>query len=150
MLLNSRQQRLRVRAHNLADLLAVLEHDEGGHGADVELLRYIGYFVDVDLDEMCAGVFFREPVSLLVSVFRRMVFGGNGMEGRDGNVLGDSRSNDLARTAPGCKRVEDHNFVVFEGGVELGFAVGREGLALFSYRVPLQPISIPPPMQEKM
>ena len=33
------------------DLVAVLEHHEGGHGGDTELLREFRHLVDVDLDE---------------------------------------------------------------------------------------------------
>jgi hypothetical protein len=56
-LLNRRLQRRRVRTHDLTDLLAVLEDQEGGHGANAELLRDIGDFVDVELDEVHVGVF---------------------------------------------------------------------------------------------
>jgi hypothetical protein len=50
-------QRRRISTHNLPDLHAVLEDEEGGHGADAELLRDIGDFVDVELDEVDGGVF---------------------------------------------------------------------------------------------
>jgi hypothetical protein len=53
--LNSRLQRLRVRTHDLIQLLSVLEDEECGHGADTEFLRYVGDLVYVELDEVCAG-----------------------------------------------------------------------------------------------
>jgi hypothetical protein len=52
-LLNRSLQRGRVSADNLADLLSVLEDDECRHGADAKLLRNIGDFVNVDLNEVC-------------------------------------------------------------------------------------------------
>jgi hypothetical protein len=39
--LNSRQERLGVRTHDLLDLVLVLEDQECGHGADAELLRNV-------------------------------------------------------------------------------------------------------------
>jgi hypothetical protein len=62
--LNSRQERLGVRTHDLLDLLLVLEDQECGHGADAELLRNVGDLVDIELDEMGAGVFLGEPDAL--------------------------------------------------------------------------------------
>jgi len=41
--------------------------------------------------------------------------------GRD--VLYDLRGNDLARTAPGCKGIENDDLVVLKSGLELCFAV---------------------------
>lgn len=38
-------------------------------------------------------------------------------------VLDDLRRNDLARTAPGGKAVEDHQTLLAEGGVEVGLPV---------------------------
>ena len=61
-ILDSGQQRLGVCADDLGRLLAVLEDEEGGHGADAELLGHVGDLVDVNLDEVCAGEFFGEPV----------------------------------------------------------------------------------------
>ena len=66
--LDGSKQRLRVGADNLVDLLAVLEDEEGGHGADSELLGYVGDLIDVELDKVCASVLLREPVCLLVFV----------------------------------------------------------------------------------
>ena len=69
-LLNSGQQRLWIRTHNLLHLLLVLEDQEGWHGADTELLRDIGNFIDIELDEVGGGEFFREPLSkIIVSVY---------------------------------------------------------------------------------
>lgn len=42
----------RVGTDDLVGLLAVLEDEEGGHGADAELLAEVGDLVDVDLDEV--------------------------------------------------------------------------------------------------
>jgi hypothetical protein len=55
-LLDRGLQRRRVSANDLADLLAALEDDEGGHGADAELLRDVWDFVNVELDEVYVGV----------------------------------------------------------------------------------------------
>jgi hypothetical protein len=59
---------LGVCAHNLTDLLAVLEEDECGHGADAELLCNVGDLVDVKLVEAGFGVLLREPVRVLAQV----------------------------------------------------------------------------------
>jgi hypothetical protein len=64
VLLDAGLNGLRVCAHDLTDLLAVLEEDKGGHGADTELLRNVGDLVDVELVEACVGVLLREPVHL--------------------------------------------------------------------------------------
>lgn len=89
-----------VRSDHLADLLATLEEDESGHGADAELLRDVGGLVDVDLDELGAGV--------LVAVLLDL--------GRDG----------LARTAPGGEGVEDDQLTAGDGGVELALSVPQK------------------------
>jgi hypothetical protein len=44
-------KRLGVRANNLRYLLAVLEKEEGGHGADAEVLGNVGDFVHIELVE---------------------------------------------------------------------------------------------------
>lgn len=49
-----------VGADNFTDLLAVLEDDERGHGADAELLRHVRHFVHVDLVEAHTGVLVRQ------------------------------------------------------------------------------------------
>jgi len=51
-----------VGTDNGGDLLAVLEEDEGGHGADAQLLGDLGDLVDVDLVEAGAGVCGGHPV----------------------------------------------------------------------------------------
>jgi hypothetical protein len=56
VLLDTSLDGLGVCADNLADLLAVLEEYEGGHGADAEFLRNVGDLVDVELVETCLGV----------------------------------------------------------------------------------------------
>jgi hypothetical protein len=73
-ILNSSQKRLGVCAYDLSTLLAVLEDEEGGHGADAKLLGYIGDFIDVDLDEVCAGEIIGEPISNLL-VFIHIIGG---------------------------------------------------------------------------
>lgn len=52
------QQFRLVGTHYLRDLLAILEYEEGRHGADGEFLCYVGDFVDVDFDEVYRGEFF--------------------------------------------------------------------------------------------
>jgi hypothetical protein len=44
-------------------------------------------------------------------------------EGKGRDVLYDLRGNDLARTAPGCKGIENDDLVVLKSGLELCFAV---------------------------
>ncbi len=51
VLLEKELQGRRVGAHELVDLLAVLEECKCGHGADAELLGQLGQFVDVKLGE---------------------------------------------------------------------------------------------------
>jgi len=84
----------RVGADDLADLLAVLEDEEGGHGADRVLLGGLGDLVDVDLEEARVGVVVREFDNL--------------------------GSDDLAGTAPGGEEVDDHHAGLVEGGIEVG------------------------------
>jgi hypothetical protein len=71
VLLDAGLDGLGVCAHNLTNLLAVLEEDEGGHGADAELLCNVGDLVDVELVEAGFGVLFREPAHVLVSLATR-------------------------------------------------------------------------------
>jgi len=61
IVLDRRLQRSRVRAHDLTDLVAVLEQQESGHGADGELLRHFGDLVDVELVEAGVGVVVGHP-----------------------------------------------------------------------------------------
>jgi hypothetical protein len=68
MLLDSGLKSDRVGANDLADLLAVLEQQESGHGADGLLLRDLGDLVDVDLVEAGVGVVVGEPVGAVVLV----------------------------------------------------------------------------------
>jgi hypothetical protein len=67
VLLNSGLKSNRVGANDLADLLAVLEEQESGHGADGLLLGDLGDLVDVDLVEAGVGVVVGEPVGGYVS-----------------------------------------------------------------------------------
>jgi hypothetical protein len=91
--LNGGLESLGVGTDDLADLLAVLEEQEGGHGADVQFLGDIGNLVDVELEE--GGV---------------LVHAG---------VFCDGGSDDLARTAPGGETVEDNDLVVFDSLIPL-------------------------------
>lgn len=93
---------LDMRAHDLADLLSVLEDHKGRHGADAEFLGDVGDFVDVELVE--AGV--------RVGVGELDDFGGDGFAGG----------------APGGHAVDDHEGRVGEGFVVGGFA--GEGISL--------------------
>ena len=143
-----------VGADDLADLLAVLEEEESGHGAHAVLLGDLGDLVDVDLVEAGVGVGVGEPgkrsvllvcpswriarisVSML-GVFVRGSFWADGLIcNRAGllgqawarmgrNVLDDLRSDDLAGTAPGGEEVNDHEALLAESGVEVGLAVNR-------------------------
>lgn len=61
MLLDGGLEGLGVGTDDLADLLAVLEQDEGGHGADAEFLGDLGDLVDIELVEAGVGVRVREP-----------------------------------------------------------------------------------------
>jgi len=92
---------LLVRTDDLADLLAVLEEHERGHGADAELLGDVGDLVDVNLVE----------VDLVLELLR---FGELDEFGRD----------DLAGAAPGGEAVDHDEFVaagLVHGGAEGGF-----------------------------
>ena len=103
MLLDSGLQRPLIRAHDLADLLAVLEEQERRHGADAELLRDVADLVDVDLEELGVRVLLAELDDL----------------GRD----------DLAGPAPGGEAVEHDEGLgvgVEDLGLVGGFAVEQE------------------------
>lgn len=56
--LDSRLERLGVRAHDLGNLLAVPEQEERRHGADAEVLGDVWNVVDVELEEARCGVGF--------------------------------------------------------------------------------------------
>lgn len=62
MLLDGGLESDRVGTNDLADLLAVLEEQEGGHGAHALLLGDLGDLVDVDLVEAGVGVVVGKPV----------------------------------------------------------------------------------------
>ena len=62
MLLDSGLESGGVGTDDLADLVAVLEEEESGHGADGLLLGDLGDLVDVDLVEAGVGVVVGEPV----------------------------------------------------------------------------------------
>ena len=52
---------LGVGTDDLGDLVTVLEEQEGGHGADAELLSNVGDLVDVELVEAGVGICAGEP-----------------------------------------------------------------------------------------
>lgn len=85
-----------VGADKAVDLLAVLEKEEGGNGADAEFLGNFGNFVDVKLDKVH-----------LVLEFIRV------------GVLFQDGSNGLARRAPVGVRVDNDDLVVCDGLTEL-------------------------------
>lgn len=62
VLLDGGLESLGVGTDDLADLFAVLEEQEGGHGADAEFLGDVWDLVDVDLVEAGVGVGVGEPV----------------------------------------------------------------------------------------
>lgn len=55
---------LGVGTNDLANLLAALEEQEGGHGADAELLCNVGDLVDVELVELGRSELLGEPGGL--------------------------------------------------------------------------------------
>lgn len=67
VVLDSGLEGLGVGTNDLGNLVAVLEKDEGGHGADAELSCNLGEFVDVELVEARAGVLLGEPTRRLVA-----------------------------------------------------------------------------------
>jgi hypothetical protein len=66
VLLDSGLKSNRVGANDLADLLAVLEEQESGHGADGLLLGDLGDLVDINLVEAGVGVVVGEPVKVVL------------------------------------------------------------------------------------
>jgi hypothetical protein len=71
--LDSRLEGLGVGADDLGDLLAVLEEQEGGHGADAEFLCDVGDLVHVELEEARVGVCARHPARGCVREVPRLV-----------------------------------------------------------------------------
>ena len=69
---------LGVGADDLSDLVTALEQQEGGHGADAELLCDLGDLVDVELEEASVGVCAGHPVA--------------GVSGGEGEELGETRT----------------------------------------------------------
>ena len=61
VVLDSGLEGLGVGTNDLGNLGAVLEKDEGRHGADAEISCDVGDFVDVELEEARAGVLLGEP-----------------------------------------------------------------------------------------
>jgi hypothetical protein len=62
VLLDASLDGLGVCAYNLTNLLAALEEDECGHGADTEFLGDVGDFIDVELVEAGLWVLLGEPL----------------------------------------------------------------------------------------
>ena len=67
-LLNSSLECRWVRSNDLADLLSVLENNEGWHGADADLLGDVWNVVDVHLDEVGGWVLLGEPEGSLAEL----------------------------------------------------------------------------------
>lgn len=101
MLLDELDERWGVGAHQLAGLLAVLEDEECGHGADAVLLCQLGELVDVDLGVVHVGVLL--------------------------GPLNDLGGNGLAGTAPCGKEVDEDGLVLVESGLELAAAESERG-----------------------
>lgn len=98
VVLDSSLQSRRVHAHNLSDLLSILEEQESRHGANTEFLGDIGALVDVKFNEVDVGVFLTPSVD----------FGGDG----------------FARAAPFGEGVNDDELVAAaDGGVEFRLAM---------------------------
>ena len=71
MLQNRRLNGLRVRTHNLINLLAILEQQERRHSPDPQILSYIRHIVHIDLVESHIGVLLAVSVDLLL-VFAKL------------------------------------------------------------------------------
>jgi hypothetical protein len=56
---------LGVGTDDLGNLVAVLEEEEGGHGANAEFLSNIGDLIDVELVEAGVGVCAGEPAGVI-------------------------------------------------------------------------------------
>ena len=115
MVLDRVLQRSRVRADHLTNLLAVLEQHERWHGAHGELLRNFGDFVDVELVEARVRVCVGEPESDVLAAESRYKDCATRRAG--GYLLDDLGSNDLARSAPSGKAVEDHQSALLAHGL---------------------------------
>lgn len=93
-LLNSSLQRLGVCTNNLGDLLFALEDQKGRHDADTQLLGDVREVIDIEFRKVDVGELFAE--------------------------FDDVRGNDLARSAPGCKCVDDDEFMLLQSSREFG------------------------------
>ncbi len=94
-----RLQRRLIGPHHLPNLLPALKNQKRRHRPNAQLLRNIRHLVDIEFVE--TGRFF--------------VFLGH---------VDDGRGDDFAGAAPGGEAVEDHEGGVWEGGAEVGGAVG--------------------------
>jgi len=107
-----------VRADDLGKLLAVLEEEEGRHGADAKLLGDVGDHVNIELVEARGGVFGGEPggqrwLAWMERHVRR-------------NVLDNLGRNDLAGPAPCSEAVKNKELIlVFKGFLPFGLAERR-------------------------
>lgn len=105
MLLDGGLEGLGVGAYDLGNLVAVLEEEEGGHGADAELLRYVGHLVDIELVKARLGVGVGESGDC-ASASCAMTATPPVTAGVGYYSLDHLRRNDLARPAPGREAVE--------------------------------------------
>jgi hypothetical protein len=127
VLLDSSLKCGRVSTHNLADLLAVFEKQESGHGAYGQILSDFRNLVDIELVEAGLGVNVGEPVSERVSDALRMVDSGRGID-----ILDDLRRDDLAWTAPGGEAVKDHQALLTKRILEIGLPIWYVNLCAHS------------------
>lgn len=116
---------LGVGTNDGGDHLTVLEEDEGGHGADVELLGDVGGLVDVDLVEAGLGVLVGVPAKRRISPQRlRKHLASTYMCARmtqgEESLLYKRWRNGLAGAAPCGEAIEDHEgTLLVHGGIEL-------------------------------
>ena len=114
--LDSGLEGLGVGTDNLGHLVATLEKEESGHGADAEFLGDVGDLVHVELVEARLGVCVGEPGTMNMRC--RL--------GRGKDLLDDLGGNHFTRAAPCREAVENHERVlVVHGGVEFRLAVVR-------------------------
>lgn len=97
-LLNLRLEFLHVTANDAVDLLAILEHHEGGHSVHAQFLSDTLQLVDIDLNKTNVCVLLAQ--------------------------LADNGSYGLAWSTPGCEEVDDDGAGGGEG-FEDDLAIGR-------------------------
>jgi hypothetical protein len=129
VLLDAGLNGLGVCANNLADLLTVLEEDEGGHGADAEFLRNVGHLVNVELVEARVGVLLGEPGGVGILLMNKW----DSM-----NLLDNGGCNHFAGSTPCGEAIEDYE-VIF---VLHGLPVVVHPMACISPTIPRQMTSL--------